>query len=91
MDFTSLPQDVKRIIYEYDDTYVKFFQSCIKEIEFLQNTFPIKLHSIITDNDDVRVISTVPTSKINKLNTFIFDYCKRKKSLRSYRNYKHFT
>ena len=91
MIFSRLPEELLRIIYDYDDTYFIFYKECINELKFLQKAFPIKLHMILYDNQEIRINTYIPLSKINKLNKFIFDYCKRKKSLRNYKSYKYFT
>ena len=91
MIFYRLPQELLRMIYDYDNTYFIFYKKCINELKFLQKTFPIKLHMIIYDDQEIKINSYTPLNKLNKLNNFIFDYCNRKKSLRNYKSYKHFT
>ncbi len=88
MKIKYLPVELQRIIYEYDDTYIVKFKTCIHELKFLYRVFPIKVNSIISNNPTFVYVSVTPITKLPELNRFIFDYCKRKQSLRSFKNYK---
>jgi len=85
MYIKHLPWELQRIVYEYDDTYREKFKECIEQLKFLYRTFPIKVNMIISSHQTIQVIAVTPVKKIPELNRFIFDYCKRKRSLRSYK------
>ena len=84
MKIKYLPDEIQRIIYDYDNTYQERFKVCIQQLDYLYRIFPIKVNMIVTKNDIVTVYRQTPVRKIPVLNRFILDYCNRKRSLRSF-------
>lgn len=91
MNISKLPYELQREIYDYDNTYIEKFKSCITELQFLIRTFPIQVDLIIYDQQNFYFSRNVPLHRLKEFREFIYSYCKRKRSLRSYKNYKHFT
>lgn len=87
MNIKYLPWELQHIIYEYDDTYKQKFKNCIRQLNFLFRTFPIKLNTIFSSNQTFHVLTTTPVKKLHELNKFILEYCNRRKSLRSFKQY----
>jgi len=81
----SLPTELIRIIYEYDNTYNDVFKKCINEASFLMKTYPIDITKIYSDDEKIAYRKHVLTSEIDGLNKFILNSSLRKKTLRSYR------
>ena len=90
MGLYKLPDDLLRIIYEYDDTYKTFYKSCINELKFLHKIFPMKAYIFFFPHNGIIIKSFIPISKLSKFHNHIFSICKRRQSLRSYKNYKYF-
>ena len=42
MHLNHLPEEIVRLIYEYDDTYKTFFTNCVEELKMLYNGFDEK-------------------------------------------------
>ena len=81
----SLPTELIRIIYEYDNTYNDVFKKSINEASFLMKTYPIDITKIYSDDEKIAYRKHVLTSEIDGLNKFILNSSLRKKTLRSYR------
>ena len=81
----SLPTELIRIIYEYDNTYNDVFKKCINEASFLMKTYPIDITKIYSDDEKIAYRKNILTSEIDGLNKFILNSSLRKKTLRSYR------
>jgi len=88
MYIKDLPWELQHIVYEYDDTYRVKFKDCIEQLNFLYRTFPIKVNMIISSHQTFQIIAVTPVKKIPELNRFIFEYCNRKRSLRSFKQYR---
>lgn len=81
----NLPYELLRKVYEYDDTYISLFENCVNELKYLQNSYPIQLSRVFYYSEHVFVQKSIRLSQLPNYRRFIFDYCKRKKSLRSYK------
>ena len=90
MFLNRLPEELLRIIFEYDNTYSIFYQKCIDELKYLYKTFSFKRHMFLHNNYGFHMFTYIPLNKLNNYNNYVLDYNKRKQSLRSYKNYKKF-
>jgi len=87
--FFRLPYELKRYIYEYDNTYKEKYKESITLLNFLYDAYDEKIiYAIIPDDDDddVQICSIIPVKKIPEYNQYILNYCNRKKTLRSYKS-----
>lgn len=82
----NLPYELVREIYEYDNTYRVFFNNCINELKYLQKTYPIQLTRVNYYSQNIYSGKIISVYNLPNYKRFIFDYCNRKKSLRSYKN-----
>ena len=82
----KLPEELIRLIYEYDDTYSVFYKKCVNELIFLRKSYPVQFTHIFFHIDSVVVTKFISLSKLPDYRKFIYDYCNRKKTLRSYKN-----
>ena len=83
MTWKSIPLEVQRIVFAFDNTYITHYQHCINELHFLQTTYSVNVETIRDDVPHYRRFT--PVSEIENLNRFIFSYGHRKRSLRNYR------
>ena len=87
--FFELPCELKRYIYEYDDTFKEKHKDSIALLNFLYDSYDEKIvYAVIPDNDDeeVEIATYIPVKKIAKYNEYVLNYCKRKRTLRSYKS-----
>lgn len=86
--FFQLPCELKRYIYDYDDTYKEKHKDSIDLLNFLYESYDEKiLYVSSSDNiDDIQFSTYIPIKKIAKYNEYVLNYCKRKKTLRSYKS-----
>ena len=42
----KLPEELIRLIYEYDDTYSVFYKKCVNELTFLRKSYPVQFTQI---------------------------------------------
>jgi hypothetical protein len=83
----NLPYELLRKIYEYDNTYILLFENCVNELKYLQKSYPIQLSRVFYYSQHIYVERTIRISQLANYRRFIFDYCNRKKSLRSYKKF----
>ena len=87
----KLPYELVSIIFQYDNTYVGKYKKCINELnEYFNKEFPNRWvyhqHYYNEQGERETIIKTsISKSQLNNLHNFIYNRCKRKKSLRSYR------
>lgn len=82
----KLPYELVSMIFQYDNTYVGQYKKCINELnEYFYKEFPG--HSVYVYKDGINIIirRTIFKSQLKNLHNFIYNRCKRKKSLRSYK------
>lgn len=82
----SLPEELIRLIYEYDDTYSIIYKSCVHELAYLQNSYPVQFTRVFFHIDSIVVKKSISLSNLPDYRKFLYDYCNRKKTLRSYKN-----
>ena len=82
----KLPEELIRLIYEYDDTYSIMYKKCVNELIFLRKSYPVQFTHVFFHIDSVVVTKLISLSKLPDYRKFIYDYCNRKKTLRSYKN-----
>ena len=87
MYFLKLPQELIRLIYEYDDTYSIMYKKCVNELIFLQKSYPVQFTRVFFHIDTIFVIRQISLSKLPDYHKFIFNYCNRKKTLRNYKKF----
>ena len=90
MHLNHLPEEIVRLIYEYDDTYKTFFTNCVEELKMLYNGFDEKHNYTFIHTDEngvinIEVLQHIPIRRLVKYYKYIFEYCKRKRTLRSYK------
>ena len=82
----KLPEELIRLIYEYDDTYSVFYKKCVNELTFLRKSYPVQFTQIFFHIDSIVVTKFISLSKLPDYRKFIYDYCNRKRTLRSYKH-----
>lgn len=82
----KLPYELVSIIFQYDNTYIGKYKKCINELnEYFYKEFPGHSVYVYKDGTNITIRRTIFKSQLNNLHNFIYDRCKRKKSLRSYK------
>ena len=81
----KLPEELIRLIYEYDDTYSVFYKKCVSELTFLRKSYPVQFTQIFFHIDSVVVTRFISSSKSPDYRKFIYEYCNRIRTLRSYK------
>ncbi len=81
----KLPEELIRLIYEYDDTYSVFYKKCVNELIFLRKSYRVPFTQIFFPIDSVVVTKFIWLSKFPDYRKFIYNYCNRTKTLRNYK------
>ena len=77
----KLPEELIRLIYEYDDTYSVFYKKCVSELIFLRKSYRVPFTQIFFPIDSVVVTKFISSSKSSDYRKFIYDYCNRIKNI----------
>ena len=75
----KLPEELIRLIYEYDDTYSLMYKKCVNELTFLRKSYRVPFTQIFFPIDSVVVTKFISLSKFPDYRKFIYNYCNRKK------------
>ena len=82
----KLPYELVSMIFQYDNTYICKYKKCINELnEYFYKEFPGHSVYVYHDGRNIIIRRTIFKSQLNNLHNFIYNRCKRKKSLRSYK------
>ena len=77
----KLPEELIRLIYEYDDTYSLMYKKCVNELTFLRKSYRVPFTQIFFPIDSVVVTKFISSSKSPDYRKFIYDYCNRIKNV----------
>lgn len=77
----KLPEELIRLIYEYDDTYSVFYKKCVNELIFLRKSYRVPFTQIFFPIDSVVVTKFISSSKSPDYRNFIYNYCNRIKNV----------